>query len=325
VRRILATLTPAAALALCLYAVELPLFVIGPGPAREVFPLIDIEGAPTYQPEGRLLLTTITTGRINAYYALRAWLDPQAEVVSERTLVPPGQTDRQYAQVSLSQMDGSKVAAVAAALERVTRYPREHGPGVIVQATFQGTPAAGLLFPGDLVTSIDGRRLSGVDELTEAIREAGTGHVLRLSVRPLEGGMDRTVRIQPVRQPGEPHPIIGVAVVDNFPFEIRIESGDIGGPSAGLMWALGVTDLLTPGDLTRGRTVAGTGDVGLDGRVAPIGGIGLKVAAAEDAGAEAFLVPEDNLEEARAAGGDIDLVPVATLQDAIRYLEGRSP
>jgi PDZ domain-containing protein len=323
VRRILATLTPAAALALCLYAVQLPLFVIGPGPAREVLPLIDIEGAPTFQPDGRLLLTTISTGRLNAYHAVRAWIDPEAQVVTERTLVPRGQTDRQYEQVSLSQMDGSKVAAVAVALERVTNYPREHGRGVIIQATLPGTPAEGALFPGDLVTSIDGRRLGSVGELTAAIRIAGTQRVLRLTVRPLEGGASRTVRIRPARHPGEPQPIIGVSVVNNFPFEVRIESGDIGGPSAGLMWALGVTDLLTPGDLTGGRTVAGTGDVGLDGSVAPIGGVAFKVAAAEDAGAGVFLVPRGNMSEARGVADAIELVPVATVQDALRYLEGR--
>jgi Lon-like protease len=324
VRRLLATLTPAAALALCLYAVELPVFVVAPGPAREVFPLIDIEGAETFQPDGRLLLTTISAGRINAYQALQAWIDPQADVVAERALVPRGQTDRQYEQVSLSQMDGSKVAAVAVALERVTRYPREHGRGVIIQASYAGTPAAGALFPGDLVTSVDGRALNDVGELTAAIRTAGTEQVVRLAVRPIEGGRSRVVRLRPVRQAGEPHPIIGVSVVNNFPFEIRIESGEIGGPSAGLMWALGVTDLLTHGDLTGGRTVAGTGDVGLDGTVAPIGGVGFKVAAAEDAGAEVFLVPRRNLEEARGAVEDVELVPVTTVEDALRYLERRA-
>ena len=323
-RRILAILTPTAALALCLFAVQLPLFVIGPGPAREVLPLIDIEGAQTFQPDGRLLLTTITTGRLSAYRAVQAWIDPEAQVVNERTLVPRGQTDREYEQASLSQMDGSKVAAVAVALERVTRYPREHGRGVIIQATVPGTPASGVLFPGDLVTSVDGDLLGGVDELTAAIRAAGTERVLRLTIRPIEGGASRVVRISPVPRPGEPHPIIGVSVVNNFPFEVRIESGDIGGPSAGLMWALGVTDLLTPGDLTGGQTVAGTGDVGLDGSVAPIGGVALKVAAAEDSGAKVFLVPRENMSEARGAADDIELVPVSTVQDAVSYLEGRT-
>jgi PDZ domain-containing protein len=161
-----------------------------------------------------------------------------------------------------------------------------------------------------------------VGELTTAIRRAGTERVLRLTVRPLEGGTSRIVRIRPARHPGEPQPIIGVSVVNNFPFGIRIQSGDISGPSAGLMWALGVTDLLTPGDLTGGATVAGTGDVGLDGTVAAVGGVGFKVAAAEDAGAEVFLVPGENMREARGAADDIKLVPVETVRDAIRYLGG---
>lgn len=310
---------PALALAACLYVVELPVFVVGPGPARDVAPLIDIDGTTTYRPEGRLLLTTVNVGRVNAYDWVAAWLDSSYEVYSERAIIPRGQTDTEYERVSLSQMDGSKVAAVAVALAEYTEYPREHRPGVIIQATSAGTPAHGVLFPGDLVTEVAGRRVDDLAALTAHIEDVGPGGVLRLEVRPVEGGPTRTVRISPVVREG--HAVIGVQAVNNFPFDVRIDSGTIGGPSAGLMWAVGVADLLTPEDLTDGETIAGTGDVLLDGQVAPIGGIGLKVIAAERAGADAFLVPQGNMGEAREAEAAIELVPVGTVKDALRYLE----
>jgi PDZ domain-containing protein len=322
VRRALQVVVPAAALAVSLYAVDLPLFAEYPGRARAVLPLIDIDGAPTYPSDGRLLLTTVNIGRLSLYEALAAWLDPNANVIPERQLIPPGQTDEQFDEASRSQMDQSKIAAVAVALERLTEYPEEeHGRGVIVQDVVPGTPADGVLFAGDLISEVDGRPVDDVDDLVEAIEAAGTTDTLRMGVAPLEGGEFRTVAIRPTVLQGEDRPVIGISSVANFPFDVRIESGAIGGPSAGLMWAVGITELLTPGDLTEGRTLAGTGSIDLEGNVGPIGGIRLKILAAERAGAEAFLVPQGNLAEARGAGEEIELVPVATVEDALRYLE----
>jgi PDZ domain-containing protein len=322
VRRILQLLAPVAALAICLYAVELPLFVESPGRARSVLPLIDIDGTDTYDSRGELLLTTVSLGRANVYDVLAAWVDPDAALLSERLVLAPGQTDRQYQQVSRSQMDQSKIAAVAVALESLTDYPRTHAGGVIVQNVVAGTPAAGDLFPGDLITSIDGDPVGGVVELRRRIEDAGTGRTLELRVRPVEGGDPRRVALRPARIEGQDGPVIGIVSVANFPFDVRISSGTIGGPSAGLMWALGVTDLLTAEDLTDGRDIGGTGTVDLEGRVGPIGGVRLKIVAAEEAGAELFLVPRGNWAEARGAGRDIDVVPVATVAQALRALDG---
>jgi PDZ domain-containing protein len=324
VRRIVQLVTPAAALLICLYAVELPLFVESPGRARAVLPLIDVDGTETYSSRGEFLLTTVNLGRASLYDALRAWIDGDAEILQEEDILAPGQTDREYEAVSRSQMDQSKIAAVSVAFESNTEYPQVHGPGVIVQAVLPGAPADGSLFPGDLITSIDGRPLDGVGDLRNRIREAGTERTLRMRVRPVEGGESRQVDLRPAPIPGEDRPVIGIASIPNFPFEVQIASGDIGGPSAGLMWALGVTDVLTPGDLTDGRRVAGTGTVDLEGAVGPIGGVRLKVAAAEEAGAEVFLVPTENLAEARGAGHTIDLVAVATVEGAVRALGGNS-
>jgi PDZ domain-containing protein len=322
-RRRLLVLVPATVLAVSLYFVDLPLWVESPGMARSVIPLITIDGAPTYDSEGRLMLTTVNVGRVNVFYAIRAWLDPAATVLSEDEVIPAGQTDREYEQVSLSQMDQSKIAAVAVALEGATDYPADHGRGVIVHDTLPGTPAHGRLFPGDLITSVDRASLGSVEELRGALDEAGDGREVSLRVRPVEGGKARTVSILPVLDE-DLRPILGIVPLANFPFVVGIDSGGIGGPSAGLMWALGVTDLLSSDDLTGDEAIAGTGTVDLDGEVGPIGGVALKVKAAERADAETFLVPQDNLAEAREAGADIHLVPVNTVEQAISYLESES-
>lgn len=322
-RRSLQVVAPAAALAVCLVVVELPLFVEAPGRARSVLPLIDVDGTTTYESEGRFLLTTVNVGRLGAFEALAAWIDPDAEVIPERDVIPPGQTDEEYERASRSQMDQSKIAAAAVALELLTGYPEEHGPGVIVQDVIPGTPAEGRLFPGDLITHVNGSALADLAQLREEIG-AAEHEAVALRVRPVEGGSSSTVELRPVRVEGVDRPVIGIASVANFPFEIDIQSGTIGGPSAGLMWALGVIDTLTSDDLTGGDAIAGTGTVDLDGRVGPIGGVRMKVIGAEEAGAEVFLVPNENLAEARSAQEPIELVPVGTVEDARTFLEDRA-
>jgi PDZ domain-containing protein len=320
VLRRLPVLVPAAALGICLYFVELPLFVEGPGPAHDVIARIDIDGVPTYQPDGRILFTTVNVGRVNVYDAVWAGFDPDWQLVNEDLLVPPGFTDEEYNRATLSQMDSSKIAAVVSALEGLTDYPAEHGRGALVYATQPGTPAHGRLFPGDVITAVGGEPIGDRAELGSVIEAATVGKTLRLEVEPVEGtGRAETVAVRATEQRGRT--VIGVYAVENFPFEVTIASGRIGGPSAGLMWALGVTDLLTPGDVGGGRALAGTGGIRLDGGVVPIGGVRLKILAAERAGADVFFVPTKNLVEARTADVDIELVPVATLQDALDYLQ----
>lgn len=312
-------MVPALVLGLCLWTVDLPVFVMSPGPADDALALVDIDGTDTYDPDGRLLFTTIYAGAANAYQAARAWADPEARVVPEYLFLAPGQTEREYDVQQLSAMDQSKLDAAAAALSEATRYPERHGPGAIIENVFAGTPAEGRLFPGDLVVTAAGREVASTDDLSAAIHQAGVGGRLDLEVRPVEGGDTRSVTVRPVLIDGQL--LIGVEAIPNFPFDVRIESGQIGGPSAGFMWALAIVDLLTPGDLTGGRTIAGTGAIDLAGNVGPIGGVTEKAIAAERAGAEVFLVPEANLEEARSSPADIEIVPVGTLADALRYLE----
>ena len=316
-RRALA-LAPAAALLVSLAVVQLPLFALFPGPARDVFPLIRIEGTQTSDPNGHLFLTTVSYRYVDVISAVVGWLDPAVDVVPEDAILPPGQTEEEYDRVTRSQMDESKIAASVSVLSRLTDYPDDHGHGALVQDVVEGSAADGRLFPGDLIVAAQGREIEDVDALSRAI-DATEGR-RRLLLRVEAGGEERRVVARPRVEDEEEGPILGVVLVESFPFDIVIESGEIGGPSAGLMWAIGLYDLLSDEDLVAGRRIAGTGAIDLRGTVLPIGGVEEKVRGAERNDATLFLVPRENLQDARAVAEDIELVAVGDLAEAVRYL-----
>lgn len=312
------SLAAAAAAALAAVWIPLPYFAVGPGPAREIVPLIAVEGHPTYE-SGKLVMTTVSFSRVTGLTATLAWLDPDEAVVEQDILYPPGVTVAQEQERALSQMDTSKIAATSVVLDRLTDYPDDHGRGVLIEEVFQECPAEGELFAGDLVGSIGGTPVDDVADASRAIGSVAPGDPLTFHVSA--GGEEHDVTVTRGSCPGADRPVVGISMVNSFPFGVEISSGDIGGPSAGLMYALGLYDLLTPGDLTDGRLIAGTGEIELDGTVGPIGGITDKIVAARGVGAQIFLVPEGDLAEARTAdAGTMRLVPVGSLDDALRAL-----
>jgi PDZ domain-containing protein len=238
--------------------------------------------------------------------------------VPENLFVLPGETEQQATTRAFSEMDESKLDAASVVLGRVAGYPKSHGRGVLVESVFEGCPAAGHLFVGDLIRSVDGGTIASDADFARRLKRIPVGRPVRLS--GTAGGKRFTTVVTRRRCDGSRRPLLGISTLDNFPFHVSISSGDIGGPSAGLMWALGLYDLLTPGDLTGGRIIAGTGVINLDGTVGPIGGVQDKIVAAQASGAKVFLVPRGNLAEARSAARGITLVPVRSLGDALRYL-----
>jgi len=303
--------------------VFLPYYSVGPGPARSVEPLIQVEGATRYPSQGRFVLTSVVFQQLTGFGVIAAWLDPDKAVVKREQVYPAGESVQVEHVRAISEMDQSKLDATYVVLRRLMDYPKEHGDGVLVEGIEPGCAADGELYPGDLIQRIDGEPVDTVRAASRAIGAAESGSSLTFDVTV--DGQPETVHL--VREPcgDSTKPLVGVALINAFPIDVSISSGAIGGPSAGLMWALGLYDLLTPGDLTGGRTVAGTGVIGIHGEVLPIGGIGEKLAAAAHAGADVFLVPKDNLAEVRKVGDHgLHLVVVATFEDALRYLEGRS-
>ena len=302
--------------------VYLPWYAVGPGPARAVQPLIRFEDRTRHESQGSFVMTSVRYTRLTGLDMLLAWLDPDRAVVARWVLYPDGENVQVERQRSISQMDSSKLDASAVVLRALEGYPKDHGDGVLVESVVPGCAADGELFPGDRILSIDGEPVDSYRDASRAIESAPSGSTLTFDLSV--DGDPETVDL--VREPcgDSEEPLVGVRMINSFPFDVSISSGEIGGPSAGLMWALGLYDLLTAGDLTDGRTIAGTGQIALDGTVFPIEGIDEKLSAAADAGASVFLVPQGNMMAARATGGHgLELVPVATFDDALAYLHGR--
>jgi PDZ domain-containing protein len=296
--------------------VKLPYYSLGPGPANEVTPLIRVDGPQTYGSSGHLVMTTVRFEQLTPLRMLGAWLDPAVSVVKQEELYPPGLDDQKEAALAAEQMEQSKVDATSVVLRQLEGYPKERGRGALVEATFLGCSAFDRVEPGDVINEIDGTPIPNKAAASRAIGAARPGTPIVFEV---ESGGSRTLTRR--RCAGSKDPLVGVSLVQPFPFEVSISSGEVGGPSAGLMWALGLYDLLTPVDLTDGRTIAGTGTIDLRGRVGPIGGIRDKVVAAERAGAEIFLAPAGNAKELRGVDtGDMRLISVGTFDQALARL-----
>ena len=302
--------------------VQLPYYSLGPGPARDVEPLIHVTGHQEFPSPGELIMTTVRFHTVSVLGALIAWLDPHQAVVSERTLYPPGESGEQETQRSLSQMDRSKIDATYVVLRRIANYPKARGDGALIEFVYPGCPAEGTLFSGDVIHSIDGAVIHSQRDASAALDSVSVNAPITFQVEA--EGETHDVQVTRGSCPGTDRPLVGISLIDQFPFGVEISSGDVGGPSAGLMWALGLYDLLTPGDLTGGGRVAGTGTIDTKGNVGPIGGIQDKVIGAEREGADLFLVPEGNMEELRGVDvGEMRLVSVATFQDALDALDAR--
>jgi len=298
--------------------IRLPYYAIGPGPARTVTPQIRFDGRPRYDPTGALEMTTVNYHQVTPLQTIAVWLDPNWALIPQTDLYPTGNVSLEN-QRSISDMDQSKIDATSVVLRRLTTYPKAHGKGALVESTVPDCSADGRLFPGDVITAIDGHPVRDTGDVSRILDVAKEGQPLSFRL-DVDGRVQRTTF---AREPCGPDKelLVGFRSIDAFPFPITIDSGDVGGPSAGLMWALGLYELMTPGDLTGGRTIAGTGTIDLRGNVGPIGGIRDKVVAAQHAGASIFLAPAGDMGElAGVDTGAMQVISVATFADAVRAL-----
>jgi Lon-like protease len=309
--------------------VPVPYVILGPGPTLNTLgkdssgqQLITIVGPKTYPTGGHLNLVTVSYqggpgANLNIFQALRAWLDPSEAVVPESELFPPGQTAQQTQAQDTEQMASSQETATAAAL---TTLHIPYKTQVVVMQTVPGTPASTVLKPGDTIVAVDGKPVVGSTALSSLITAKPAGATLHLTV--VRDGKTMQLDVTSKKVGGEP--IIGVQVQEEykFPFTVRISVGDIGGPSAGMMFALGIVDKLTPLNLTGGKFIAGTGEITASGQVLPIGGIQQKMVGARDAGATVFLTPAANCgDTAGAVPAGLEIVKVSTLTQAITDLK----
>ncbi|MBO4141181.1 PDZ domain-containing protein [Micromonospora tulbaghiae] len=303
-------------------SVPLPYVVLGPGPTVNTLgsedgkEVIQVTGRATSTSVGQLRLTTVgvqPTVRLRS--ALAGWFSSDEAVVPRELVYPPGESQEEVEKRNAEDFQNSQTSAETAAL-RELGYPIK----VLVKAVTPGGPSVDALRPDDVVTSVDGAPVTSAAKLTELIRAKPAGTALKIGYT--RGGTPGTATVTSREQDGRPRIGVEIDQQQSHPFTLKIDLGDIGGPSAGLMFSLGIIDKLEPADLTGGKIIAGTGTIDDEGRVGPIGGIAQKLVGAKDAGAKAFLVPADNCAEAvRNPQPGLPLLKVATLGEALKALE----
>jgi Lon-like protease len=305
-----------------------PYVALSPGPTTNTLgragnaALIRIEGRKTYNDTGHLDLTTVSVlggprQRLDLVTALRGWLDRSVSVIPEEQVYPKGSTAKQVEQESNAEMKDSQESATTAALRSLGIPVTTH---VEVAQVGKGSPAQGKLLAGDVVTEVDGAEVDGGAELRALITRHKPGEDVTLTVERDGSKLTRTI----TTAADDGHAIVGIQTQDGaeYPFRVDIGLRDVGGPSAGLMFALGIVDKLTPGSMTGGRFVAGTGTIDGSGKIGAIGGIPQKMLGAKRSGATIFLAPAGNCAEAaRTVPDGLTLVKVTTLESALSSLD----
>ncbi|MDR7302913.1 YlbL family protein [Haloactinomyces albus] len=313
---------------------RVPYVALGPGPTYNTLaaeggvPVVRIGEEKTYPTAGHLNMTTVSvTDQLSLFGALGLWVSGRYALAPREVYFPPGKTEKEIERKNTRAFRHSQTAAETAAL-RYLGYPMK----VVADRIVRGSPADGVIAPGDRLIAADGDPVTDPPSLSAALSDTRPGERVQITFQH-QGQSPRTVTVQLAERPDDkPQGFLGVNPVarPDVDFTIDISLADVGGPSAGLMFSLAIVDKLTPGPINGGRFVAGTGEINAQGEVGPIGGIGFKMVEAREAGATVFLTPAENcaVAEPQAPEG-LKLVKVSTLTDATEALAairaGQSP
>jgi PDZ domain-containing protein len=309
-----------AVLVLAAAIIRLPYEVVSPGGANDLHGLVTITGSPTHEAKGTVLFVTVgVRDRVSAFELLRAWASPDRDFYRLKD-IHGNLTSKQIQQLNTALMSDSKLLAEGVAL-------RHAGPGAPkpvgaeVSVVVPDRPASAFMKVHDVIVGVDGKATPATDCAVKAIRAHKPGDKISL-VYNRDG---RLQAAEATLADGPQHvPLLGVQLETKFGtgFSVKIDSGIVSGPSAGLAYALQLLDLLTPGELTGGAKVAATGELRSDGTgaVDPIGGEAEKAVTVRRAGASLFIVPRVNYAKAKAHAGNVRVEPVDTFQDALRVL-----
>lgn len=321
-----------------------PFVKMAPGPTFNVIgdrggvPVIQITGTETFPVSGTLDMTTVLEsggprGGLTFLDAIASWIDPSDAVVPRELLFPDDITGDEVRQRQAFLFSTSESNAVAAAMGHLGLPVTTR---VVVDAVYSDTPAFGQFEARDEIIAVDGTQVTTPSDVVDAVRSAPAGTTLEFTVlrTPADDASDAESASEPSEQavtvtsadnpdsPGTPYIGVGVSTLYGADFPIDFTLEDVGGPSAGLIFATGIVDKLTPGDLTAGGHVAGTGTITAEGQVGPIGGIRQKLAGAREAGASLFVMPAVHCAEAAGHVPDgLTVAPVETLDEAISAIE----
>ncbi|GAB3464834.1 PDZ domain-containing protein [Streptomonospora sediminis] len=286
--------------------------------------IIQIDGAETYRHSGGLSMVTVQYAggpdvHMDLVTVLGAWLSPSQAVLPEEALFPPDQSVEEVTDAQTVEMNSSQMNATAAALGELGV---DYDTRAYVARVMKDRPAHGELRKGDVVTRVDGEPVAGKDEAVELVSDREPGDSVGLTLKRDGETVETEVETE---ANDEGDPVVGILIADrhDFPYDVDISVGEIGGPSAGMMFALGIMDRLSEDGLTGGHKIAGTGTITADGKVGAVSGVAQKMVSAQSQGAEYFFVPAESCPQTfdSAASGDIEVVKVAKLGQAVDALK----
>ena len=309
-------------------AVPLPYASYSPGPTFDVLgkdenqaEVIQVDGHQAYYDKGQLRFTTVVASsngqKLRLGDALSRWVDPDKAVVPYDVVHPADQTAEQEEAEGAVQMTTSQDTAKAVALKEMGI---DVPTAVQVAAVNAEGPAKDKLLVRDVFKEVDGEPVTDADQIVAAVKKHKD--LSNVEFRILRDKKELTVRVKPVLEKDTVRVGVTLGLGYEFPFDVQLRvDPNVGGPSAGLMFSLAIYDTLTPGSLTGGGVVAGTGELAPDGKVGPIGGIAQKIAGAQEAGAELFFVPQANCPDVQGLDPDLRLVKATTMHEARQALE----
>jgi Lon-like protease len=311
------------AAAIVLYLVPSNDYLLLPDPAHPVAPLVHVQGGHDPKPPGGVYFVDVFERRASIFETLFPSIHEGATVVPARLIVPPGVSDQAARQAGLREMSISQRVAAAVALRQLGYRVVARPSGVVVAAIGEGSHAVGKLEPADVIVSVGGAPTPTIADLREQLAKLRPGESVTLGI--LRGDKKLTLRVKTTADPLDKHrAIVGFAPEQaakiTLPIKVQIDAGNVGGPSAGLAFALEVMEELGR-NVDRGYTVAATGQMNLDGSVSPIGGVRQKMFGVRAAHVDVFLVPAgDNAAVARRYAGRVRVIAVKSFPQALRAL-----
>ena len=316
------------AIAAALFLLPSDDYLLLPDHARAVGPLVEIEGEKPTRDGGGIYFVAVDVRKASLFESVFPSIHEGSTLVPADQLLPPGVNEEARREGELRAMARSQQVAAAVALRRLGYDVRTKNVGVLVDALVAGSPSVGKLRPNDVIAAVDGKPVQTRSDLLRLIGAHDPGQQVRLQIE--RGAKRQTITLRTEADPDDPkRAVIGVYVEQaasiKLPLKVKIDLGNVGGPSAGLAFALDVMEELGR-DVDGGRKIAATGEIELDGTVAPVGGVKQKTIAVRRSGIGVFLVPAgDNAREARKHAGGLRIVPVKSFQQALQSLATLGP
>lgn len=312
------------------WPIKVPYYTLSPGPLYDTSDFVHVVGEEQ-EIDGELFFLTVSLREANAFEYVAAQVNPKVAVAPRQNIRPTGVSPEDLRRENLARMNQSKTDAQFVALTKLGYEPTYIGTGALVIETVPDSAADGVLLTDDVIVGIDGNEVAFRSDVIDGLADKEIGDRVILEIeRAIEGsGEAEVIEVEivlGVHVDDPSRPMVGVLLDNNepiieFPVEVDMDSQNIGGPSAGMMFTLEIMNQLTEEDLTGGLRIAGTGTISHDGTVGAIGGVTQKVHAAIDAGATVVFIPANNYDDAVAAAGDkIIVVRVETIDDALDYL-----